>query len=86
MMLPNPENDKVHAGLALLRAAGCINHAYAHTDIKCLLPALLLLGNKVNKRLRNLLSLIAKQTYLHREDLSKPREHGTKPHKPMTGK
>jgi len=68
-----------------LRAVDRINHAYAHTALKPLLPALLL-GKKVAKRLRNLLSLIAKQTYLHRENLSKPRKPGNKPHKPMTGK
>ena len=62
-----------------------INRAYAHTALKPLLPALLL-GKKVAKLLRNVLKLIAKQTYLHRENLSKPRRPGPKPHKYMTQK
>lgn len=68
-----------------LRAVDRINHAYTHTALKPLLPALLF-GKKVGKLLRNLLSLIAKQTYRHRENLSKQRKPGNKPHKPMTGK
>lgn len=62
-----------------------INHAYAHTALKPLLPALLL-GRKVARLLRNVLKLIAKQTYPHRENLSKPRKPGPKPHKYMTQK
>ncbi len=62
-----------------------INRAYVHTAIKPLLPALLL-GKKVARLLRNVLRLIAKQTYLHRENLSKPRKPGPKPHKYMTQK
>ena len=62
-----------------------INRAYVHTALKPLLPALLL-GRKVARRLRNVLRLIAKQTYLHRENLSKPRKPGPKPHKYMTQK
>ena len=62
-----------------------INRAYAHTALKHLLPALLL-GKKVAKLLRNLLTLIAKQTYLHRENLSKPRKSRPKPHKYMSQK
>ena len=60
-----------------------INRAYVHTALKPLLPALLL-GRKVARLLRNVLRLIAKQTYLHRENLSKPRKPGPKPHKYMT--
>jgi hypothetical protein len=37
------------------------------------MPALLL-GKKIAKRLREVLSLIGKQTCLHRENLSKPRK------------
>lgn len=63
----------------------CINHAYAHTAMKPLLPALLL-GRKVTKLLQNLLHLLAKHTYRHRPNKSKPRKPGIKPHKPMTQK
>lgn len=66
-----------------------INHAYAHTALKPLLPILLLggkIGRKVGKLLRDLLDLIAGQTYRHRENLSKPRKPGRKPHKSMTQK
>ena len=62
-----------------------LNHAYVHTALKPLLPALLL-GQKVVKLLRNLLKMIAKQTYRHRENLSKPRKARPKPHKHMTQK
>ena len=62
-----------------------INHAYAHTALKPLLPALLL-GKKVAKLLRAVLKLIAKKTYLHRENQSKERKPGSKPHKSMTQK
>jgi hypothetical protein len=69
-----------------LRAVDRFNFADAHTALEPLLPSLLLLEKKVDKLLRKLLSLIAKQTYLHRENLSKPRKPGDKPHKPLTGK
>ena len=62
-----------------------INHAYAHTALKPLLPALLL-GKKVAKLLRDVLQLIAKQTYHHRKNLSKLRKPRPKPHKHMTQK
>lgn len=63
-----------------------INHAYAHTALKPLIPALVL-GKKVGKLLRDLIDIIATQTYLHRENLSKPRNpNRTKPHKHMTNK
>ena len=66
-----------------------INHAYAHTALKPLLPILLLggmVGRKAGKLLRGLLDLIARQTYRHREKLSKPRKSGPKPHKAMSQK
>jgi hypothetical protein len=66
-----------------------INHAYAHTALKPLMPILLLggkIGRKVGTLLRGLLGLIAGQTYRHRENLSKPRKPGQKPHKSMTQK
>jgi hypothetical protein len=66
-----------------------INHAYAHTALKPLLPILLLggkIGRKVSKLLRDLLDLIARNTYRHRENRSKPRKPGPKPHKTMTQK
>jgi len=62
-----------------------IERAYVHTALKPLLPALLL-GKKVANLLRNLLRLVAKHTYRHRENVSKPRKAGPKPHKPMTQK
>ena len=62
-----------------------INRAYVHTVLKPLLPALLL-RRKVDRLLRNVLKLIVKQTYLHRENLSKPRKPRPKPHKYMTQK
>jgi hypothetical protein len=54
-----------------------INHAYVFTALKPLLPALLL---------RNVIRLIAKQTYRHVENLAKPRKSRSKPHKHMTQK
>ena len=62
-----------------------INRACAQSALKPLLPALLL-GRKVARLLRNVLRLIVKQTYLDRENLSKPRKPGPKPHKYMTQK
>lgn len=62
-----------------------INHAYAHSVLKPLLPALLL-AKKVGRRLLNALKLIASETYRHRPGTSKPREPGPKPHKYMTQK
>ena len=62
-----------------------INRAYVHTALKPLLPALLL-GKKVAKLLRIVLCLVAKHTYVHRKNLSKPRKPGPKPHKYNTQK
>lgn len=62
-----------------------INHAYAHTVLKRSMPALLL-GGKIVKLLRDVVALISRQTYLHREGLSKERKHRPKPHKAMTQK
>ena len=61
-----------------------INHAYAHTALKPLMPILLLggkIGRKVGKLLRGLLALIAGRTYKHRQNLRKPRNQIVKPHK-----
>jgi hypothetical protein len=69
-----------------LAAADRINHAYAHTALKPLLPALLLGKAVAKKLLRNLLNLIGRETYLHRENQSKERKPGQKPHKNMTQK
>ncbi|MDQ2822850.1 MAG: hypothetical protein M3Y65_21145 [Pseudomonadota bacterium] len=66
-----------------------IEHAYAHTTLKPLLPTLLLgakIGRKVAALLSNLPDLIAGRTYQHRENLSKPRNPGQKPHKSMSQK
>ncbi|MGS0756930.1 transposase [Roseateles sp. GG27B] len=43
-----------------------INHAYVHTTLKPLLPALLL-GKSVAKLLQSVLSLIARETHIHKE-------------------
>ena len=70
-----------------LPASVRINHAYAHSVLKPLLPALLLsAGRKVAKMLRVMLCQVATQTYAHREKSSKPRKPGPKPHKYMTQK
>lgn len=61
------------------------NHTYAHSALKPLLPALLL-GKAIIKKLRYLLSLIARHTYTHRENQSKERKQGKKQHKYMTQK
>lgn len=66
-----------------------VNHAYAHSILKRLLPALLLakkITRKIKKMLNEVLRLIAKEIYQHRPDVSKPRNHGAKPHKKMTQK
>jgi hypothetical protein len=66
-----------------------VNHAYAHTALKPLMPILLLggmIGRKVGKLLRGMLDLIAGRTYRHRENLSRPRSPGRKPHKAMSQK
>lgn len=66
-----------------------VNHAYAHTALKPLLPILLLgarIGRKVGALLRAMLDLIAGRTYRHRENRSTPRKKGQKPHKSMTQK
>ena len=62
-----------------------INRAYVQTALKPLLPALLL-GKKVAKLLRNVLPLVAQNTYVRRENLSKPRKPGPKTHKYNTQK
>ena len=62
-----------------------INHAYVHTALTPLLPALLL-GKSVAKLLQDVLSLISRKTHTHKEGQSKPRKHRPKPHKFMTQK
>jgi hypothetical protein len=77
-----------HADADLLNSKR-INHAYAHTALKPLMPVLLLsrkIGRKVGKMLRDLLGLIAGRTYAHRKNLSRPRKPSQKPHKAMTQK
>ena len=74
---------------ANLPASELINHAYAHTALKPLLPILLLggkIGRTVAKLLRSLLDLIAGRTYRHRENLSRPRKQDRKPHNSMSQK
>lgn len=66
-----------------------VNHAYAPTAPKPLLPILLLgatTGRKLGKMMRAVLDLIAGRTYRHRKNLSKPRSPGRKPHKTMSQK
>ena len=51
-----------------------INHAYAHSALKPLMPILLLggkIGRKVGTLVRGLLGLMAGKTYRHRENRSK---------------
>lgn len=62
-----------------------INHAFAHTVLKPLLPGLLL-AKEVGTLLLEVLRLIATKTYRHRQGGSKPRKPGPKPHKSMTQK
>ena len=75
------------AAHAAANLADCarINHAYVHTALKPLLPALLL-GQSVAKLLQGVLSLIARETRNHKEGQSKPRKPRPKPHKCMTQK
>lgn len=70
---------------ANLRAVDRINHAYADTARKPVMPALLF-GMKVAKHLRDMLKLLGKHTYLHRGNQTKPRKSRPKPHKFMTQK
>ena len=62
-----------------------INHAFAHTVLKPLLPGLLL-AKEVGALLVEVLRLIGKKNYRHRQGVSKPRKPGPKPHKYMTQK
>lgn len=48
-----------------------INHAYAHSALKPLMPSLMMFGRKVKKLLQDVLRLIGKQTHVHREGISK---------------
>lgn len=61
-----------------------INHAYAHTVLKPLLPSLLL--RSTSDMLASAIELIARKTYFYRPGRSKPRNQQQKPHKPMTQK
>lgn len=63
-----------------------INRAYVHTALKPLLPALLLGMKVAGQLLQGLLTLVAQRTYRHRENVSKPRKQGPKPHRAMTQK
>ena len=83
-MLTNPQSPP-NRRVSFADVLGFSRISGVHTALKPLLPALLL-GKKVVTLLRNVLTLIAKQTYLHRENLSKPRKSGPKPHKHMSQK
>lgn len=70
-----------------------INRTYVHTALKSVLPSLLLcsrigktIGKKVRALIDDLLRLVARHTYRHRDNLSKPRKSAHKPHKTMTQK
>lgn len=62
-----------------------INHAYAHTVLKQVLPAILLVSSATSL-LTDACLLIISQTYLHRERLSKERKSSHKPHKHLSNK
>jgi hypothetical protein len=70
---------------ANLSASARINHAFVHTALKPLLPALLP-GRPVAKLLQGVLNLLVRKTHTHKEGQSKPRKPGPKPHKNMTQK
>ena len=83
--IPEPADTSAITIPVMMPYVRRINHAYAHTALKPLLPALLL-GKKVMKQLSEVLRLIAKQTYVHRLGRSKPRNPGAKSHSYMTQK
>ncbi|QAU22616.1 hypothetical protein EO087_00350 [Dyella sp. M7H15-1] len=59
-----------------------INRSYAMTAFRSVLSAILL-GHDIGNRLRNVLDLIARRTFVHRPGKSKSRDrHRPKPHKP----
>ena len=62
-----------------------INHAYAHTVLKPLLPALLL-GRLAAEAFDRARALIARHTCHHQPGKSKPRPKQTKPHRHMSQK
>lgn len=62
-----------------------INHTYAHTVLKRVLPAALLKSGLL-QLLANAFALIRKSTYKHREGLSKPRPPSRKPHRHLSQK
>jgi hypothetical protein len=68
-----------------LPTAHRINHAYAHTVLKPILPVLLLTQTGL-RLFADAIGLLASHTYKHRQGLSKPRPPGRKPHKHMTQK
>lgn len=62
-----------------------INHTYAHTVLKQVLPAILLVSNAISL-LADACLLIISHTYPHREGLSKVRKSLHKPHKHLSQK
>ncbi|MBR7781866.1 IS4 family transposase [Undibacterium luofuense] len=62
-----------------------INHSYAHTVLKRILPVLLLTSS-ASLILKEALLLITSHTYRHQEGQSKPRKSSHKPHKYMSHK
>ncbi|MFC3533701.1 transposase [Vogesella facilis] len=69
-----------------LRAGRRINHGYAHTALKRVLPPILLLAANAISLLKEAFLLIASSTYLHRDGVSKPRKPRDKPHKHLSNK
>lgn len=63
-----------------------VNRTSALTVLKPLMPSLLLCCADAGDRLIEALRLIARKTYFHKPDQSKPRKKQPKPHKPMTQK
>ncbi|GGX87699.1 IS4 family transposase [Vogesella alkaliphila] len=69
-----------------LREQKRINHGYAHTVLKRVLPPILLLAANATSLLKDAFLLIASSTYLHQDGLSKPRKSRGKPHKHLSNK
>lgn len=69
-----------------LPASRRINRAYAYTAIKRILPLVLLSLRGAAQMLEDAIALIARNTFLHREGLSRPRSPRIKPHKYLNQK
>jgi len=79
------DNLQSLASLAATQAADIppsrrINKAFAHTALKRILPIVLLSLQGAAQMLEDTVALIARNTFLHREGLSRPRSSRDKPH------